>query len=511
MYLLSEIFILSLLAILFWRFTRISSTPAPLPPGPPADPIIGHVRIVPSSRPELSFQKWGKEYKSDIIYLNFMGQPAVILNSAQAAVDLMDKRSAIYSDRPDFNFFEESGWRDVLTFAKAADPVFRKHRKLFQSAFSPTSIIQYRDKQENLARALVKQIIQNPPQWRPLLTRFASSLVLSIAYGIRITDENDSYVVLADKIASYFANGGSPGSTMVDIAPLIRHLPSWVRIFPSLNFARDNYSIVREFIEAPFASVKTRMAAGIPEVSFTHKMLEEKQSEPSDNQSDVTEDDIKGAASTMYAAGADTTLASLIIFVLCMVLNPEEQEKARKELDHVVGRDRLPNLADRGTIPCIDRLVYETARWHPVVQLGVPHKSTKDDVYKNMFIPKGSLVMANAHAITHDPSIYSEPNKFNPDRYILASEGGLGEPLPVGHFGFGRRVCPGQYLGTASVWISIATTLATLKISKAVDENGHEITPAPEMTTGLESHPEEFPCVIKPRDERAVRLVESLK
>ena len=36
-----------------------------------------------------------------------MGQPVVILNSAQAAIDLLDKRSSIYSDRPDFNFFEE--------------------------------------------------------------------------------------------------------------------------------------------------------------------------------------------------------------------------------------------------------------------------------------------------------------------------------------------------------------------------------------------------------------------
>jgi cytochrome P450 len=47
--------------------------------------------------------------------------------------------------------------------------------------------------------------------------------------------------------------------------------------------------------------------------------------------------------------------------------------------------------------------------------------------------------MANAHAITHDPSVYAEPDRFNPDRYIPTSEGGAGEPLPVSQFGFGRR------------------------------------------------------------------------
>jgi cytochrome P450 len=63
-----------------------------------------------------------------------------------------------------------------------------------------------------------------------------------------------------------------------------------------------------------------------------------------------------------YAAGADTSLTTLTIFVLLMVLNPEIQEKARKELDRVIGRDRLPRLSDRGTLPYIERLFYETIR-----------------------------------------------------------------------------------------------------------------------------------------------------
>jgi hypothetical protein len=50
------------LGLLAWWASKRSSTPAPLPPGPAGDPIIGHVRIVPTSRPELSYAKWGKEY-----------------------------------------------------------------------------------------------------------------------------------------------------------------------------------------------------------------------------------------------------------------------------------------------------------------------------------------------------------------------------------------------------------------------------------------------------------------
>lgn len=36
---------------------------------------------------------------SKIIYIEVFGQPIVVLNSAQAGTDLLDKRSSIYSSR----------------------------------------------------------------------------------------------------------------------------------------------------------------------------------------------------------------------------------------------------------------------------------------------------------------------------------------------------------------------------------------------------------------------------
>ena len=64
---------------------------------------------------------------------------------------------------------------------------------------------------------------------------------------------------------------------------------------------------------------------------------------------------------------------------------------------------------------------------------------TEDDIYEGMFIPKGSVVIYNAYAMAHDENVYSDHWLFNPDRYLSKDEGGLGEPLPDGHFGFGRR------------------------------------------------------------------------
>lgn len=68
---------------------------------------------------------------------------------------------------------------------------------------------------------------------------------------------------------------------------------------------------------------------------------------------------------------------------------------AQAELDRVVGRERLPTFDDLPSLRYVMAVVSETLRWRPVAVLGgTPHASTADDVYKGMFIPKGSTIIA---------------------------------------------------------------------------------------------------------------------
>lgn len=78
-----------------------------------------------------------------------------------------------------------------------------------------------------------------------------------------------------------------------------------------------------------------------------------------------------------------------------MSISPEVQRKAQEEIDRVIGKDRLPTLADRPSLPYIDAIVKEVLRWHPVAPMGLPHTSTADDVCEGYFIPRGSMLFAN--------------------------------------------------------------------------------------------------------------------
>ena len=74
---------------------------------------------------------------------------------------------------------------------------------------------------------------------------------------------------------------------------------------------------------------------------------------------------------------------------------PELQERAREELERVVGPHRLPTMEDFPSLPYIEAVTMETLRLFPVLPLAVPHASIEDDEYNGYFIPKGTAVMGN--------------------------------------------------------------------------------------------------------------------
>lgn len=105
-----------------------------------------------------------------------------------------------------------------------------------------------------------------------------------------------------------------------------------------------------------------------------------------------------------------------------MVLNPGAMKKAQEELDRVVGRERLPEFSDKDDLPYIDAVVKELLRWNPPIPISVPRRVSQDDTYRNYSIPAGATVIENIWAVLHDPTIYNDPETFNPDRFLKDGE-----------------------------------------------------------------------------------------
>jgi hypothetical protein len=128
-------------------------------------------------------------HTGDVIYFNALGKSIVVLNSVEAAVDLMDKRSSMYSDRSDFVMLVDMWVELYASIHCLTSPFsvrlgfypnlaslrygkrFQKHRKLFHCVFSRTQICTFEDAQTEEARVLVKGLIKTPESYEWLARR----------------------------------------------------------------------------------------------------------------------------------------------------------------------------------------------------------------------------------------------------------------------------------------------------------------------------------------------------
>nr|ANC28042.1 cytochrome P450 [Polyporus umbellatus] len=486
------------------RYTR--SVKDRYPPGPIALPLLGNVHQLPMDYQQRKLAEWGRQY-GDVVFARFFRTPAVVLNSKEAAIELMEKRSAKYSDRPPFTLLKElMGWDSVLNNLPYGER-FRKHRKWLQDALASKPVLtSYQPIQRRETYTLLSGLCDSPELFMDHIKRWAAAIVLEVAYGYRVTHLGDELVQTAERTTVETVIAGSPGSMLVDFFPILKGIPLWM---PGSGFKRQAFyvkSLVRMTLDIPYDIVKRAMMAGTAAPSFTAARIEEALSEGI--LTAEHEEDIKGAAGVMYAAGTDTTVTAMKTFILAMVLHPHVYKQAQAEIDHIVGPERLPDFEDREHLPYLECVLKEVFRWNAPVPLGVPHRSNSEDEYRGFNIPDGAMIIPNIWWMTQNPEVYPEAERFNPDRFMhmSAADSQRTDPRHI-VFGFGRRICPGQLFADATLWLAAANVIATMDLTPVQDDYGREIIPEASFISGFVSHPKDFNCSFRPRTEKIRSLI----
>ncbi|KAJ7167250.1 cytochrome P450 [Mycena crocata] len=502
-----------LLGLAFYEIYRRNRTcrKPPLPPGPRGLPLVGNAFQIPACHPWETYMAWSKEYGAHrILHLDLAGTSLIVLSSLEATAALLERRSAIYSDRPRLPMVAElMGWdfnigASFLTYSD--EEIRRAHRRLFKRSFTPKASLQYRPKQLTATHALIQRLLEEPDAFMDHFRQWASEIIMSVAYGIEVLPTDDPYVELAHKAVRTLSEAGVPGKYLVDSLPLLKYVPEWM---PGAGFKR-NARLWRELAHAmrdvPLAETKRQMVhLSIPQYCLTYinlTYINSQQMQASGTAGYYTENTVRDTAGTMYVGGADTTVSSLATLILGMLANSEAQRKAQKEIDTVTGGRCLPTFEDEAAMPYVGAIVQETLRWKNVV-CAVPHFLAVEDEYKGYRIPANSIVIGNAWAILHDETVYPDPYTFNPERFLLGGKLDTAAQLPDTPFGFGRRLCPGRHMAISSLWISVASILAAFQITKARDEQGREMEPSYAFDSGFINSPLPFKCTIKPRSQEA--------
>ncbi|KAF7375513.1 putative monooxygenase [Mycena sanguinolenta] len=459
---------------LFWKSAARKNN---VPPGPRRWPLIGSVLEIPQTCQWETFSKWAKTYGS-IVYVDALGQPMIVINSAKVANDLLDKRSSIYSDRPILMMPTLCGGTNSFALQSYSES-WRQQRKIVAQDFSPAAVRRYYPLQETEARKLVHGLIDDPSTLARQTQLRIGAIIIRVAYGHYVTDENDPLLTAGLTAMEIFSKATTPGVWAVDFLPMLRFLPSWLPGSEFLQIAKQWRKIVIGAAWDPYLWCKKNLATGtvlLP--NFCAQYLAAEDGKMSEEQ----EEKLVWAALSMFGGGLDTNASSILTFFLAMILNPSVQHKAQDEIDRVIGPDRLPVIQDKASLPCVRGLIAEVFRWHPAAPLGIAHALTQDDVYDDMRLPKGSVVIPNAWHMLHDPEVYPNPMEFDPDRYQgLDSE--MDKVTDIS-FGFGRRACPGKYFAEGTFFAVVSTVLATCEISPIQDTEGNTVLPDISYTSG---------------------------
>jgi cytochrome P450 len=202
-----------------------------------------------------------------------------------------------------------------------------------------------------------------------------------------------------------------------------------------------------------------------------------------------------------------------------VVTHPDILTIAQKELDTIVGLERMPTFANKPDLPYISALCKEVLRWRPVAVLGgTPHASTENDTYKTFHIPSGTTILGNSWAINLNPEYYPQPHTFDPVRFLRDEEltalgihrqpytGTRSHPSQSGHssFGWGRRICPGADLASNSLFIALARLLWAYEISPCEGVTYDTFA----YTEGFNIRPRRFECMLRIRSARHREVVE---
>ncbi|KAH7333684.1 cytochrome P450 [Rhizoctonia solani] len=497
----------ALLLHYLWRRTRRPKVRHP--PSPSSLPFIGNLFSIPPGHEHLAFAKLGEQLKSDIVYLEMLGHKLVILNSAEAALEILEKRAALHSDRPSVPMVTDPtlmGWTGNVVLM-GYNETWRHYRRMMNNWLNKHAVTQFNDLQEWQARSLLQRLLGATNDTQPFervndefLFAVGSSM-LQLAYGYKPESAEDQFFKEAQLTAHNVAVAGMQTNFLVNVFPALRHIPDW---FPGTGWKRiaREYGAQQEKAKAePYEWMRAQVATGVYQPSLLASLLQDHKLVSGLNPTERDER-LKEIGIVLFGAGADTSASFLQNFVAAMVLNPHAQAKAQLELDTVLGRAVLPKISDRERLPYIQNLIDEIFRLYPVAPLAIPHVCFQDDTFRGYDIQKGTTIIGNLWAMGRDTRHYENPEIFNPDRYLDPDV-----PRPP-MFGWGRRKCPGIHYAEASVFINIASLLATFNFSKKRDGSGQEITPQIEVErNSIISELKPFDFELKPRSEEHRQLI----
>ncbi|EIN08308.1 cytochrome P450, partial [Punctularia strigosozonata HHB-11173 SS5] len=285
------------------------------------------------------FTEWARKY-GDIFSLTLGPGVMVVLSSAHAVREILERQSAVTSSRPPSHFDDILHEGKYLAICQASNN-WRLLRKAANSLLTPQSAVKHIPLQRAESLQLMYDVMKAPERTWWHLRRAATSAVFSVLWGKRAPKIDSQDVAMVFEIAEAETQVYTPGKhAPVDLLPILKYVPE--RWAPWKGICRDLRELQMSFYTRLTNECKERMYSSqqVDTLCFMDAVVKRQQ------ELELTDDMAALLGAVLLEGGSDTTATFMQSFLLMVTAHPEVQRKLHEEMDRVVGDGRTPNMDD---------------------------------------------------------------------------------------------------------------------------------------------------------------------
>ncbi|MGI5347064.1 cytochrome P450 [Streptomyces sp. CA-250714] len=412
-----------------------SGNGAPVAQAPGAIPVLGHLPAF--LRAPLAFLR-SLPAHGQLVEIRLGRKPIVVVCDPELTRTVLVRDRVFDKGGPLFERLREAGGQGLATCPSGEH---RRQRRLIQPAFHHGRFAGY-------AGIMTERIDSIIGSWHDGQTldltvesrRITADVVVSTVFGTGL----DSAV--HTRLATDF-------ETL--LAGFTRHslLPKPLRKVPTPGNVRYEQATRRVRRNMTELTAEYRAHGSTEESNLLSLLIAAR--DPESDSPALTDDELVDQAVTMYSAGTETTAGALCWALYLAALHPPVQERLTAEVGTVLD-GRTAGWSDLPHLTYTRQVFNEAIRMYPPGWF-LTRQTEADTNLGPHIIRQGTTIAYSPYLISHLPTLYRDPERFDPDRWETPD----GEPdVPVTVFGGGARKCIGDEFALVEGVLLLASLLS---------------------------------------------------
>eukprot|EP00057_Strongylocentrotus_purpuratus_P003027 XP_003725761.1 PREDICTED: steroid 17-alpha-hydroxylase/17,20 lyase [Strongylocentrotus purpuratus] len=456
------------ISLALWTMVR----PRNFPPGPRGLPIVGSLFSL-NDNLEKIFTGWIKQY-GDIFGFKLGEHWMVVLNHQEIIKEALLKQSVQFAGRPRSPSAEwmTDGYKDIA-FGMYGE-TWKLHRKLGHTSlrhFATGEALQ-----KLLSTTFPKLEVEvaktagKPVDPKNIISLLLNNVLSEMCFGKRFEMHDPKvleFIKLNDEMNAEIGMGFPE-----DVFSILQYVP-----YKKRDIIRGFMNKIKELVIEQIGDHKETHTQG--EVTDIYHLLldaQEKAMAEDSNMEKLSDEHLLWTIMDIFSAGIQTSTDTLYWALALMTEHPEIADRVRKEIDDVIGGDRIPVIEDRGSLPYAEATLYEVLRYSSIAPILLPHATTCDTTLRGHAIPKGTTVMMNVYSMHFDPREWKDPENFCPEHFLAENGKVRDHPPSFLPFGAGRRVCLGEAVAKADLFLIFTWFMQNYTFSKVPGKESESLT-----------------------------------